>query len=80
MRRLLNRGRVWLLTVAAAGGLLVLEGCDPTVRGTVLTGVGTAATSLSASFIKAFIESLQSQDEDSTSTVQAPAAYLPPMA
>ena len=80
MRRLCNRSRLWLLTVATAGGLFVLQGCDPTVRDTMLTGVGTAATSLTSTFIQAFIQSLQAQDEQTATTVRAVLDYLPQFA
>jgi hypothetical protein len=80
MHRLFNRSRLWLLTVATAGGLFVLQGCDPTVRDTVLTGVGTAATSLTSTFIQAFIQSLQAQDEQTATTVRAVLDYLPQFA
>jgi len=80
MRRLCNRSRLWLLTVATAGGLFVLQGCDPTVRDTVLTGVGTAATSLTSTFIQAFIQSLQAQDQQTATTVRAVLDYLPQFA
>jgi hypothetical protein len=80
MRRLCNRSRLWLLTVATAGGLFVLQGCDPTVRDTMLTGVGTAATSLTSTFIQAFIQSLQAQDQQTATTVRAVLDYLPQFA
>jgi len=70
MRALFNRGRIWFLTMVSGGGLLVLQGCDQSVRDTVLQGVGAAATSLSATFIQAFIESL-SQEEETATTVKA---------
>jgi len=66
--------------MASGGGWFLLEGCDPTVRDTVLGGVGTAATSLSSTFIQAFIQSLQADDEDAATTVrgiiEADPAYL----
>jgi hypothetical protein len=72
MRALLTRGRVWMVTMAAGGGLLVLDGCDATVRDTVLNGVGSAATGLASTFIQAFIQSLQADAEGDTSpTVKA---------
>jgi len=70
MRRLVTRSRLWLTLLVSGGGLFLLEGCDPTVRDTVLGGVGTAATSLSSTFIQAFMQSLQSTD-DTTTTVRA---------
>ena len=70
MRRLVTRSRLWLTLLVSGGGLFLLEGCDPGVRDTVLGGVGTAATSLSSTFIQAFIQSLQATD-DTTTTVRA---------
>ena len=72
MRTWLARTRVWAVTMAAGGGLLALEGCDPAVRDTVLAGVGEAATGLASTFIEAFIQSLQSEEEtaDTATTVR----------
>jgi len=69
MRSLFTRSQLWLLTAASGGSLLALEGCDATVRDTVLSGVGTAATSLTGTFIQAFIQSLSSGTEDAATTV-----------
>ncbi len=78
MRAFLIRSRLKLLTLLAGGGLLVLQGCDPTVRDTVLNGVGSAATSLVTTFIQAFIQSLLNQNQTPTpTTVQAVLENLP---
>lgn len=78
MRRLFLRTRIWLLAACAGGGLFVLEGCDPTVRDTVLGGVGTAATSLTSTLIQAFIQSLQADaQEETAATVRAFVEYVP---
>ncbi len=79
MRGLLHRSRVWVLTVGMAGGVFVLESCDATVRDTVLTGVGSAATGLASTFIQAFIQSLQAQDQ-TTTTMRVNLHDLPPLA
>lgn len=71
MRSWLYRSRIWMLTVAAGGGVFALEGCDPGIRDTVLAGVGSAATSLSATFIEAFIQSLVVEEEGAATTVRA---------
>lgn len=71
MRGLLYRGRVWLVTAGLGGSVLILEGCDTTVRDTVLQGVGTAATSLSTTFISAFIQSLTAEEDETATTVRA---------
>ncbi len=72
MRGLLRRSRGWALTLACGGSLLALSACDPTVRDTVLQGVGTAATGLVTTFIQAFIQSLSTtNDENVPTTVQA---------
>ncbi len=77
MRTLLNRRRLWCLAVAAGGGLFALQGCDPAVRDTVLGGVGTAATSLTGTFIQAFIESLKADNADAATTVKADVDFVP---
>lgn len=78
MRAMLTRARFWLISAATGGGLFVLEGCDPAVRDTVLGGVGTAATSLSGTFIQAFIQSIQADDAETTAaTVRAIVEMVP---
>lgn len=66
MRRALYSCRKWWRALAAGGTILVLSGCDPTVRDTVLGGVEGAATGLVSAFIAAFFESLAVQDETVT--------------
>jgi len=68
MSWLMRRARSRLMALTLGGGLLALQGCDPTVRDTVLTGVGSAATTLAGTFIQAFIESLQPDEEEQTPT------------
>ena len=70
MRTWLKRGRIWLVT-AAAGGVFVLDGCDPTVRSDVLSGVGTAATGLATTFINAFFQGLINDAEEEATVVRA---------
>ena len=78
MRNMLLRGRLWLLSAASGGGLLVLEGCDANVRDTVLTGVESATTTLFTTFINAFFESvLTAEDEGTVTTVKAVIERLP---
>lgn len=78
MRNLLLRGRLWLLGAASGGGLLVLGGCDPTVRETVLGGVESAATTLLTTLINAFFESVLSGEEEGTiTTVKAVLERVP---
>ena len=69
MRALLTRSRIWLLSVAAGGGMFILEGCDATVRDDVLAGVGTAATGLATTFINAFFQGLINEGTDDAATV-----------
>jgi hypothetical protein len=72
MGRMLLRGRIWLLSTISGGGLLVLGGCDPTVRDTVLSGVESATTTLMTTFITAFFETvLAPEEEDTVTTVKA---------
>jgi hypothetical protein len=79
MNSLLKRGRARLVVLALGGGLLALQGCDPTVRDTVLNGVGSAATSLAGTFIQALIESMQKSGDpnDTTTTVRADVEVAP---
>lgn len=74
MRSLSRRGRVWLVGLAI-GSPLVLGGCDPTVRETVLGGVAEAATGLTSTFIQAFFQSLLAPEEDS----DAPTTVMRPI-
>ena len=55
------------------GGLAVLGGCDSTVRADVLTGVGTAATSLATTLIGAFFDGLMDEQSDEASVVHVSA-------
>jgi len=72
MRRLLLRGRIWLVSAISGGSLFVLGGCDPNVRETVLAGVEGATTTLITTFIQAFFESvLAPEDEGTVTTVRA---------
>jgi hypothetical protein len=72
MRGLFLRGRIWLLSAVSGGSLLVLSGCDPTVRDTVLAGLQGATTTLVTTFIQAFFESvLAPEDEGTVTTVKA---------
>lgn len=69
MRTLRRKTLVWLAT-ASAGSAFVLEGCDPQVRDTVLSGAEGAAQTLFATFVQAFFESLTpKEDEVGPSTV-----------
>jgi hypothetical protein len=76
MRRLFTRSRKGVLA-AAAGTTLALGGCDPTARDTVLAGVEGAATVLTDTFIRAFFETLQPEEEDQATIVQTFADDLP---
>lgn len=76
MRRLLNRSRIWFFGMVAGGTTLVLEGCDPNVRDTVLGGVEGAATSLFTTLISAFFQSLMSQEEETATTVKLLVEHL----
>jgi len=70
MRRMFFRARKWAL-LTAAGGVFVLSGCDTTVRDTVLSGVESASTVLTTTFLQAFFQSLMSQGEGAATVVQA---------
>ena len=69
MRGLFLRGKIWLLS-AAAGGLFVMGGCDPNVRDTVLGGVEGATQTIITTFISAFFESVQNDEEGAATTVR----------
>lgn len=71
MRRLSKRMRSWLLLGASGGGLMVLDTCNPAVRDTILNGVSSATTGLTATFIQAFFEGL-AINEDDPSVVMLP--------
>lgn len=77
MKAFLRRSHVWVMTMATGGGLFVLEGCDPAVRDSVLTGVGSAATQLSTTFIGAFFESLLTEEEETATTVRGAVEFAP---
>lgn len=76
MRSILMRCRISLLSMAAGGSMLVLEGCDPNARETVLSGVEAATTGLFSTFISAFFQSLVTQDQAAT-TITAVLHALP---
>lgn len=66
MKRLMRTGRIWMASAAVGGSALVLEGCDPGVRDTVIGGVQGASTGLLTSFVDAFFESLNNEDDPNT--------------
>jgi hypothetical protein len=72
-----NRSRVWLLGLMSGGGLFVLQGCDPTVRESVLTGVGSAATGLATTFINAFFQGLITDAQEDPTVVLRVIEELP---
>lgn len=77
MRHMWNRSRVWLLGLMSGGGLFVLQGCDPTVRESVLTGVGSAATGLATTFINAFFQGLITDAQEDPTVVLRVIEELP---
>lgn len=56
-RKIMRRMATW-----AACGMFVLSGCDPQVKDTILSGLNTASTGLSATFIDALFQKLQADD------------------
>lgn len=70
MRRIIKNARLRLMAAACGGGALVLSGCDPTVRDTVLSGVEGAATTLFGTFVSAFFESLEPTEEVPTTVMK----------
>lgn len=57
-----------LAIVAAGGSIFALDGCDPTVKSTILTGLETASTGLADTFIQAFFLKLATDDTTGTGT------------
>lgn len=76
MRRMVTRWQMKWTAFLTGGSLLVLEGCEPAVRDTVLAGVEAAANGLAATFITAFFQTLQEPEETAT-TVRAIIEALP---
>lgn len=71
MRNLFNRVRWWMLTLSTGAGVMVLAGCDPNARDTVLGGVQDASIGLLTTFVTAFFETLSASDNtNGVSTVQ----------
>jgi len=73
MRAAMSRGQRWLVFLVAGGGMLLLEGCDASVRDTLLTGFGNAATTLIGTLFQALIQQLQANDDtlNDATTVRA---------
>ncbi len=70
MRRMLNRSRTWWASLTVGGTMLVLSGCEPEVRDTVLSGVESAAAGLAAAFISAFFQTLDQPEDAGMGTVR----------
>lgn len=51
-----------LLVLAGLNMAVVLGGCNPDARGTILDGVNGAANELATTFINAFFETLQPEE------------------
>ena len=56
------------LLISLGSSVFVLSGCDPQIQATVLSGLNTASTSLSTTFINAFFQKLQAGDTATTGT------------
>jgi hypothetical protein len=67
----MNRTLLKCLSLAAGGSILVLQGCDPSARDTVLGGVESAANGLAVTFISAFFQTLTADADAAVSTVKA---------
>lgn len=78
MRRMMRSRVKW--AAMALGGSLVLSGCDPTVRDTVLGGVQMASSGLVTSLIAAFFESLAADAADDASQIVMSAIEMLPLA
>ncbi len=66
MRKRLTRGGWWRAAAVAGGTVLFLEGCDPTLRGTVEDGIITTSTSFFGALLRALIELGQEAGADTT--------------
>ena len=66
------RGRVWLLC-SMFGGVAALAGCDASVRSDVLSGIGTAATSLATTLVEAFFDGLVDEESGEASVMHVSA-------
>lgn len=69
MRQAYLRTKIWIMTAVAGGAVAVLNGCDPTVRDGVLSGVESATTTLFSTFIGAFFETVLAPDDEGEPTV-----------
>ena len=79
MRRMLFRAQKWVL-LSAAGSTFVLSGCDTNVRDTVLSGVESASTVLTTTFLQAFFQSLMPANEGAATVVKAMTEQIQPFA
>ncbi len=59
IRRLRKRFLRTVTTIAVGGSAFQLSGCDPEVRATLLDGLQTTTTGLSAALISAYFLSLE---------------------
>ncbi|MBI5864263.1 MAG: hypothetical protein HZB38_07130 [Planctomycetes bacterium] len=62
-----RRNRILIAALSVGGLPFVMEGCDPTVRDTVLNGVQGASQTLIGTFVDAFFESLNANQDDPNS-------------
>ncbi len=78
MSKTMRRARARVLA-ACLGSTLVLGSCDPAVRETVLSGLASAATGITSTFIQAFFESLLSDNKNDNvpTTVRARPMFEP---
>lgn len=77
MRFFAKKARVLMVIAGAGTTFQVLEGCDPTVRETVLGGVESASTGLAATFIQAFFQTLTAPEDEPTTVQANPKIELP---
>lgn len=55
-KRRLQSARVKLMIIASGGMPFLFEGCDPTLRSTLESGIIDSVTAAFASFLQAFVE------------------------
>jgi len=61
-----------LALVLGSGTVFALDGCDPTVKSTVLGGLQDASTTLADTLIQAFFTKLQTDGQTTTTGTTTP--------
>ncbi len=67
-RSLLQRSMRWTALLAVGGSAFQLSGCDPAVRGSLVTGLEQTTQSLSSALISAFFLTLDNNTNSTGTT------------